>query len=637
MGDEQVRRVRAPYRRASDTSRRPGYHGRREGGEPRLTTGASAGPVAHFESFADGAGWNASFREPIEQHSVHALDEVTSLVRSAEAATARGFWVALALSYEAAPAFDSALTAKAASKFPLAWMGVFEKPSPPPADSAAEFRFLNPEWLSEITGEEYRRAIRSIRDYIESGDTYQINFTFPLRDTLAGDSFGCFRGVAESQGAAYSAYLDIGTHRILSFSPELFLERRGSTLITRPMKGTLARGRWNEEDAERVEQLRSSPKDRAENVMIVDLLRSDLGKVAETGSVKVTELFAVEKLSRVLQMTSTVTAVQRPDVTMVDILRAVFPSGSVTGAPKPRSMAIISELEREPRGIYTGAIGLMSPNGDAVFSVPIRTLSVDATSGDATFGVGGAITWDSTTEGEYEECRLKAKFLTDPWEKFDLLETIALRDGEFSLLDRHLDRARDSARYFGFRWSDRDVSRVLEDVCDGHRSGNWRVRLISGRNGQARAEARALGETSAAPRSVRFASRAIDDRDPLVYHKTTARSRYDLELERCAPCDDVIFWNERGEITESTIANVVVFSDGKYWTPPREAGLLAGTCRDELILRGELFERTITKEELTKAGSFFLINSVRGWMNAVLVLGESLVGITEQPALANLR
>jgi len=579
-------------------------------------------PIAHFESFAEGRGWNASFREPLEQRAVHALDEVIPLLRSAEAAAKEGLWVALALSYEAAPAFDPALKVKPSSEFPLAWMSVFEEPSSADLNSIPDGPFLISEWEPQIDRPEYRSAIDSIRDYIERGDTYQVNFTFPLCGHVAGDSFSCFRAIAESQGAAYSAYLDIGSHRILSFSPELFVERRGIKLMTRPMKGTLARGRWLGEDAQRAEQLRASPKDRAENVMIVDLLRSDLGKVAETGSVEVPELFSVERLSRVLQMTSTVTAVQRADVNIVDILRALFPCGSVTGAPKARSMEIIKELEHQPRGVYTGAIGLLSPNGDAVFSVPIRTLAVDAKDGAATFGVGGAVTWESTTEGEYEECRLKAKFLTHPWEDFELLETIALEDGEYALLDRHLSRARSSARYFGFRWNEAEVSRALDDARESHPLRRWRIRLTVERNGAAHTEASPLGEPRTAAVAVKFASHAVDDRDPLVFHKTTARSRYDVELEQCHPCDDVIFWNCRGEVTESTIANVVVFSEGKHWTPPREAGLLAGTLREELISRGELFERTITKEELASAGSFALINSVRGWIPAKLDLAD---------------
>ena len=581
--------------------------------------------IAHFDSFAEGRGWNASFRAPIEQRAAYALDEVIPLVRRAEAVAADGMWVALALSYEAAPAFDHAFEAKSSSEFPLAWMGVFEECSSTACDSIPQRPFLISDWEPQLDKRQYRRAIDSIRDYIESGDTYQVNFTFPLRGHVVGDSFSCFRAIAESQGAAYSAYLDIGSHKILSFSPELFLERRGNKLITQPMKGTLARGRWLEEDDERSLQLRASVKDRAENVMIVDLMRSDLGKIAVTGSVEVPELFAVERINRVLQMTSTVTAIQKPEVGIVDLLRAVFPCGSVTGAPKARSMAIINELEDHPRGIYTGAIGMLCPNGDAVFSVPIRTLAVDAKDGAATFGVGGAVTWDSTTDGEYEECCLKARFLTDPWAEFELLETMALSDGEYALLDRHLSRARDSARYFGFRWNEAEVLRALDEARKPHQLGRWRIRVTFGRDGTIRIEPSPLGESRTAPVAVKFATRAIDDRDPLVFHKTTSRSRYDVELERCQPCDDVIFWNARGEVTESTIANVVVQSDGKNWTPPRDAGLLAGTLREELISRGELFERTITKEELAKTESFALVNSVRGWMTAKLVTDRALL------------
>ncbi|MEA2707122.1 MAG: para-aminobenzoate synthetase / 4-amino-4-deoxychorismate lyase [Gemmatimonadaceae bacterium] len=589
-------------------------------------------PVAHFESFAEGRGWSASFRAPIEQRAAYSLDEVIPLIRLAEAATKDGCWVALALSYEAAPAFDTALKANAPAKFPLAWMAVFDKRLAADVISSDKRPFLVSEWKPQITTRRYQQSVRGIKDYIERGDTYQVNLTFPLRGQVTGDSFSCYRAIARSQGAAYSAYLDIGSHRILSFSPELFVERRGNKLITQPMKGTLARGRWLEEDTERARQLRESPKDRAENVMIVDLLRSDLGKIAEIGSVKVPELFAVESLNRVLQMTSTITALQRPDVSIVDILRALFPCGSVTGAPKARSTAIINELELESRGIYTGAIGLLSPNGDATFNVAIRTAVIGAGSGTATFGVGGAITWDSTVDGEYEESCLKARFLTHPWPDFELLETIELSDGEYTLLDRHLTRARNSASYFGFRWIESLISSGLNEAAKSHPSGRSRVRLTVGRTGNVNVEVRPLEPNRRMPVAVKFASCEIDDRDPLLYHKTTARSRYDAELDRCRPCDDVIFWNHRDEVTESTIANVVIFAEGKYWTPPRSAGLLAGTLREELISKGKLFERTITKRELTELGSFALINSVRGWMRAELPKAiES--GMTEGAAL----
>jgi para-aminobenzoate synthetase/4-amino-4-deoxychorismate lyase len=582
-----------------------------------MSSDRSGIPVAHFESFAEGRGWQASFAEPSRQRFAYSLDEVLPLLRDAEAAAREGMWVALFLSYEAAPAFDSALQAKSLPDFPLAWMAVFEKPIPR-VDSTPDREFAISNLEPEIDKAAYERAIDTIKSYIEGGDTYQVNFTFPMRGNVAGDPFSCFRSIGQSQGAAYSAYLDVGSHKILSFSPELFVECCGTNLLTQPMKGTLERGRWLEEDSRRCEQLKQSAKDRAENVMIVDLLRSDLGKVAEIGSVTVSDLFAVERISRVLQMTSTVTASRRPDANLVDVLQALFPCGSITGAPKPRTMAIINQLEHEPRGIYTGAIGFLSPGGDAVFNVAIRTLIVDANNDAATFNVGGGITWDSTPRGEYQECCQKAQFLTDPWPKFDLLETMELNAGEYSLLERHLSRARDSAIYFGFRWSEERISAALEEVCRSHPLGRWRVRLLVDRSGEASTEVRPLNQTLTHPLAVKFATCSVDDRDPLVFHKTTARSRINAELARCRPCDDVVFWNNRGEVTESSIANIVVFTDGKHWTPPREAGLLAGTFRDELISKGELFERTITKRELETLGKFQLVNSVRGWMDAEL-------------------
>jgi para-aminobenzoate synthetase/4-amino-4-deoxychorismate lyase len=372
-------------------------------------------PIAHFESFAEENGWNASFREPLKQRAAYALGDVIPLLREAEAASTEGLWVALALPYEATPAFDTAMTTKPSLEFPLAWMAVFEKPSSPPSNSISDRQFLISDFEPQISRRRHRKAIHSIKDYIEKGDTYQVNFTFPLRGYVVGDSFGCFRALARSQGAAYSAYLEIGNHRILSFSPKLFVERRGNKLITRPMKSAIPRGRWLEEDCNRAEELRAPSKDRAENIMIMDLLRRGLGKVAEIGSVEVADVCSVERLNRGLQITSTISAVQRPDVSLADVVSALFPCGSISGAPKARSMAIIKEFESQPRGIYTGAIGLLSPNGDATFSVAIRTLVVDAKSGAATFNVGGTITSDSTAHGEYEECCLKAKFLTQPW------------------------------------------------------------------------------------------------------------------------------------------------------------------------------------------------------------------------------
>ena len=599
-------------------------------------------PVAHFESFgARGAkgdgkreGWNVSLRDPRSVMVARSLDEVVPLLRKAESAQRSGLWVALAISYDAAPAFDSALDVHRDGGFPLVWCAVFDEAAPSDesgreksdslqapgfASARLSARFEISSFEPALGAGEYLRAMESIRSYIAAGDTYQVNYTFPLRGSVSGDLFACFDTVARSQGAGYSAYLDIGSHSILSFSPELFFRRDKGVITAKPMKGTARRGRWLTEDDARAAELAVSTKDRAENVMIVDLLRNDLGRIAEVGSVDVPELFAVERFNRVLQMTSTVTARQREGTDLVDVLSALFPCGSVTGAPKVRSMQIIRELEPHPRGIYTGAIGLLTPGGDGVFNVAIRTLSVEVATGRATLGVGGGITWESTVEGEYEESLLKASFLTERWPEFSLLETLALVDGKYLLLERHIARAAESARYFGFRFRDDEIRAALNAVLGAHSSGGWRVRLLIDSTGEAQTEIKSLPPKSDAPLTVRIYPHPIDDTDPLLYHKISAREQYDRALEESQPCDDVIFVNARGEVTESSIANIVIDADGKKWTPPREAGLLAGTFRAELLATGEVVERVITVEELRRVGAFWLVNSVRGWMRARVV------------------
>jgi para-aminobenzoate synthetase/4-amino-4-deoxychorismate lyase len=561
--------------------------------------------------------WSASLRDPRSILVAQSIDEVIPVVRAAEAAAKSGSWVALAISYDAAPAFDDALDTHRDAEFPLVWCGIFDERS---SVVMSEDHFAVSDFTPALSAGEYLAGVEAIKAYIAAGDTYQVNYTFPLRGTVSSDLFSCFRTVARSQGAGYSAYLDIGSHRILSFSPELFFRRDGMKLTTKPMKGTARRGRWIEEDDDRVVRLASSAKDRAENVMIVDLLRNDLGRVAEVGSVNVPALFVVERFNRVLQMTSTITATQKADADLASVLGALFPCGSVTGAPKVRSMQIIRELEPHPRGIYTGAIGLLSPSGDMVFNVAIRTLAVENSTGPgrATLGVGGGITWESTVEGEYEESLLKASFLTERWPEFSLLETLALIDGEYTLLQRHIGRAADSARYFGFAFSEVQMRDALDSVARANSAGEWRVRLLIDPDGSAHTEYRPLGPKRDTPLRVRISPHPIDDTDPLVFHKISARERYHAALAECQPCDDVIFMNARGEVTESTIANIVVELDGKKWTPPREAGLLGGTMRAELIARGEVFERPIAVQQLQRIGTFWLVNSVRGWMAAQL-------------------
>jgi para-aminobenzoate synthetase / 4-amino-4-deoxychorismate lyase len=529
------------------------------------------------------------------------IEEVLSVLEFAESEARSGSHVAVMISYEAAPAFDSAFITHEPSDFPIAWAAVFEKE---PDSVQANSPVAASAWTPRVSREEYEAAVARIHEHIAAGDTYQVNYSFPLTSSFSGDPYAWYRDLCLAQGAPYSVYLDLGRFKVLSLSPELFFERRGNHVVTRPMKGTIARGRWLQEDLEFAETLQQSAKDRAENVMIVDLLRNDLGKVSVPGSVRVSSLFEVERFETVWQMTSTVESTLREGTSLVELMTALFPCGSVTGAPKIRTMQIIRELERFPRGAYTGAIGFLRPGGDCIFNVAIRTVVVDTETKVATFGVGGGVVIDSTAEREYEECLVKSRFLHAEPAEFQLFESILLEDGEYFLLKRHVQRLRDSAEYFGFRFIEARISADLERIAAENSSGSWKVRLTLWKDG--RIESDVLSIQPVETRRVVLAANPVNSADKFLFHKTTRRSQL----------DDTIFWNERGEITESNIANVVVPIDGELYTPPIESGLLAGTFRNHLLAEGKIKERVITIEELQHAKEFFLINSVRKWMPA---------------------
>ena len=334
------------------------------------------------------------------------IEDVISVLEFAEREARSGSQVAVMLSYEAAPAFDAALVTYPPSEFPLAWAATFVNTS----NAATERAFSN-SWTARVSRDEYDRYVARIKELIAAGDTYQVNYTFPLTAAFDGDPFAWFQELCVAQSAPYSAYFDLGRYKVLCLSPELFFERRGNHVMTKPMKGTVRRGRSPDEDHELAQWLRESAKDRAENVMIVDLLRNDLGKVSIPGSVEVSSLFDLERFETVWQMTSTVEATLKDGTSLVELMTALFPCGSITGAPKIRTMQIIRELERFPRGAYTGTIGLLRPGGDCIFNVAIRTVVIDTEPGTATFGVGGGITIDSTADLEYEECLVKSLFL----------------------------------------------------------------------------------------------------------------------------------------------------------------------------------------------------------------------------------
>jgi para-aminobenzoate synthetase / 4-amino-4-deoxychorismate lyase len=599
---------------------------------------------AIFEGDAEGAtrdDWRFSSDSPTTVLIAHRLAEVLPLLKSVEDHVASGAYAVVMLSYEAAPVFDRALTTHQPGDFPVAWAAIFARPQPQLRATTGDYS-VGP-WQPLVTRSQYEQSIAQIRELIAKGRTYQVNYTFPLVSEFEGDPLGWYVDLRRAQTAPYSAYLDLGRYKLLCLSPELFFRRQGKYVTAMPMKGTARRGRWPAEDEQIAHRLSVSEKDRAENVMIVDLLRNDLGKISVPGTVRASRLFELQRYETLWQMTSTIESELAPAMGLVDILAALFPCGSITGAPKVSTMQIIRELEPFPRHVFTGTIGLIRPGGDCCFNVAIRTVLLDSVTGRATFGVGGGVTFDSTAKGEYEECLTKAAFLTQKIPKFELLESMLLEQGEFFLLDRHLERLRASSEYFGCQFDEKQLRNALEEAAKTHDTGCWKMRLRQSKDGRFETDLELLpsqnGVTNDKPHDlnllsgswagrpchvevplrVKLAGSPINSADKFLFHKTTNRSRYDELLASVSGCDDVLLWNQKGEVTESSIANLVISVEGKLYTPVLESGLLPGTFRAELLEQGMIHERTISKEDLQHARSFYLINSVRKWMPAVLV------------------
>ncbi|WP_324277030.1 aminodeoxychorismate synthase component I [Blastococcus brunescens] len=428
-----------------------------------------------------------------------------------------------------------------------------------------------PPWRPDRTDAEHARAVATVREHIAAGETYQCNLTDRLRSSV-DDPLELYTRLTLAQRGSYNAYLDLGGSVIASASPELFFEWVGSEVRTRPMKGTAARGRTTAEDERQSGLLRASTKEQAENLMIVDLLRNDLGRIAEVGSVRVDELFTLERYPTVWQMTSQVSARLRPDVDLLAIFRALFPCGSVTGAPKQRTMELIGELEPMPRGVYCGAIGLVGPPTAPVrarFSVAIRTAVVDRRTEEAVYGAGGGITWGSDATRERAELHAKAAVLAHPVADHQLLETLAYVPGEgLRNLDRHLARMADSADWFDFRF---DRAAVLASLASavGERAEPARVRLLLFREGRVEVELAGLPSRGGEPVRLALDDDPVDAQSPWLQHKNTRRDVYVTRALRHPEADDVVLINQRGEVTETTIANLAVRLDGRWWTPDR--------------------------------------------------------------------
>lgn len=604
----------------------------------------------------DGPRQRWRFERPVRWLVAHDPSQVAGLLDAAHALARAGQWCVGWVAYEAAPGLDAHLPVKALPPGqPYAVWAVFDEALPwsdsdliPHAPSASPDWTAGP-WHADLDDDAATQRIQQIHELIRAGEVYQVNLTTQRHAAYEGQPaslWSYFMALRRSQPQGYGLMLDAraacrAPGAVLSVSPELFFDWDGHTLTTRPMKGTAARGLTPQTDAEAAAHLRTSGKERAENLMIVDLLRNDLARIAEVGSVKVPSLFDVQALPTLWQMTSTVTAQSRAGLKLSEVFAALFPCGSVTGAPKRQAMHHIARLERSARGVYCGAVGLMAPGGRVTFNVPIRTVCVHTPPPPAPWsahcGIGSGITLDATPQGEVAEWHAKQAFLNRADRPFQLLESLRLEQGQIPRLALHLQRLAASARHFGWAWDGAHEQRVLDALAalyQAHPAGVHKVRLLLSANGHIDAQASALTgpgsapswcddpQTSTAhqpPLLVRLAHQAMPPADDFIWHKTTRRQAYASFTSHASSSStdsafDTLLYNQAGELTEFTIGNVALQLDGRWYTPPLSAGLLPGVMRASLLADGVLTERPLTLGDLDRAQGLALLNSVRGWL-----------------------
>ena len=585
-----------------------------------------------------------AFGRPSQILVAHTFSQVRPLLDAVQAAAAQGLWCVGYLAYEAAPAFDTALTVHAASG-PLAWFAVYEEALPWPCDAPASEGSVKVDWQAGCSRPAFDAAFQRIQKAITEGELYQLNFTAPIPGqwrvqpgaatddqaaSALNDASGhvaaqlLFGALQRAQPGGYAAYLDTGDAQLLSVSPELFFDWRDGQLLTRPMKGTAARGDTPESDAAQAELLRTSVKERAENVMVVDLLRNDVSRVAEPFSVQVPRLFHTEALPTLWQMTSDVVARTRAGCTLADVFAALFPCGSVTGAPKVRAMQLIHALEPQARGVYCGALGVVQPGGAATFNVPIRTVLMQ---GDTVrCGIGSGITSGAAPDAEWQEWRHKRAFLERASQAFDLLETLALNNGQLRAAPAHLARMAAAAAHFGYPWQPEQevqIAQCLQALALQHPSGLWRVRLLLNASGQASAQAYALDASPARVQLALAGHAMAQAHGEFVRFKTTRRAHYEAFTPTQPEIFDTLLWNESGEITECTRGNVALRIAGRWLTPALGCGLLGGIARADALRSGQLTEAVVRLDQLAQVQAFAFLNSLRGWLAADLEIGTA--------------
>ncbi|WP_039940689.1 aminodeoxychorismate synthase component I [Leptospira alexanderi] len=551
------------------------------------------------------------FRNPIKTIEAYCFDTLSTSLNEINDYLKQGYYVAGFISYEVGYFFFNMNWKKTETGLPILYFAVFQNPEKLPEIQTGLSQNYGFYISSMPNHENYVQSLDTIRTKLYQGEIYQINYTDKISFDFEGDMLSFYKILSQRQPVAYGSWIRFRDIDILSFSPELFFEKKGTTLVTKPMKGTYRRGKSEKEDEKNVRILLNSEKEKAENLMITDLMRNDLGKISKKGSVQVPALFSVEKYKTIFQMTSTVRSELSDWVEWKDIFRELFPGGSITGAPKFRAMQLIQQLEKS-RGIYTGAIGVIRPDQDAVFSIGIRTLELKK--GKGNIGIGSGITWDSDPEKEWLEILEKAKFFTEAPQGFSLFETILYKNGIFYFLKEHLERIKKSAKIFQFPFSKNEWDTSLKQIASISPGPNsYRIKISLNSLGKFHFESHKLSKFQKEG-ILQISGIEIDSSSEFRKHKTNLREIYDREgkCSRDSGYIDVLYLNEKKEITEGSVGNIFVKIGDSYFTPPISSGVLPGIFRNRLLKRNGFYEKTLSLDDLQRSNSIFLCNSLRG-------------------------
>ena len=558
-------------------------------------------------------GERYTFTQPIKELKTRNVAEVADLLAQVERYQEQGYYVVGYVSYEAAPAFEAKLAVHKAPLLAeyLLYFTVHDSVETSPIPLIYDEVDLPSNWQEVTSAANYEKAIAQIHHHLRQGDTYQVNYTVQLKQDLSANPFAIYNRMVVEQEAGYNAYVEHDEMAVISMSPELFFEQNDRELTTRPMKGTTQRGVTDHEDLEQASWLEQDPKNRSENMMIVDLLRNDMNRISEVGSEHVERLCQVEQYSTVWQMTSTIKSWLRPDVDLVTIFRSLFPCGSITGAPKIATMEIIKELEPQPRGVYCGTIGLLLPNGRRIFNVAIRTIQLNQ--GKAIYGVGGGITWDSTWESEYREVHQKAAVLYRKQARFQLITTGKISKKNLLFEEQHIERLRKAGRYFAFSFDVEDLKQKIEEECQAcDINQDYRLRISLSKSGEIAVDCQALEPLSPTFCQAKLCLQEANLQQAFTYFKTTHRPHLNLGKH------EKIYHNTRGELLETSIGNLVLKIDGKLYTPPIRLGILPGIYRQHLLETGQLEEKVLTFADIDQAEAIYGCNAVRGLYELIL-------------------